>query len=569
MAMTLNKAVLAWQGQPNHFKGKNVMTEKEIEKALKSTRNLFITGPAGTGKTYLLNKFIEETPNCLTCASTGIAAVNIGGDTAHRIFHIPVPSFEAPSFAKGKKGAITKAQLGVIARADVIIIDEISMLRSEAFKFLIKVLHKAEKEKGKKIRLIVVGDFSQLPPVVKKTELKLFKKFGLDESGFVFTTQEWKSCNFKVVELTEVKRQDNVEFVEILNQIRLGDIYDLGYFDQFVNANPDYENAVCICGTNSEADRINQEYLDSLPGNAIALQSRKEGRCISGCVDDVVVVKEGAKIIFTANDLIHKVYRNGTFGVIEHVYGDDVIVNIDGKSYKIQRRDFPIYTYSVCNGALSKKELGTIHQFPFRIGKAITIHKSQGQTFDKVVISPEIFAPGQLYVALSRVRTPEGLTLLRDILPEHLIIDPTVQQFYDNGYTWEVKKPKRAAAKSKATGSTKKRSTTKKATAKASTKKSPTKSKSTRAKSSAKTVKSGSGTKKTVRKTSTTAKKAPSTKKTVRKSSSTKTTPKKAPMRSKTPRTTSKSKAPATKKKTVAKRTTSRTKTAKSKTSKK
>ena len=516
------------------------MTEKEIEKALKSTRNLFITGPAGTGKTYLLNKFIEETPNVLTCASTGIAAVNIGGDTAHRIFHIPVPSFEAPSFAKGKKGAITKAQLGVIARADVIIIDEISMLRSEAFKLLVKVLHKAEKEKGKKIRLIVVGDFSQLPPVVKKTELKLFKKFGLDESGFVFTTQEWKSCNFKVVELTEVKRQDNVEFVEILNQIRLGDIYDLGYFDQFVNANPDYENAVCICGTNAEADRINQEYLDSLPGNAIALQSRKEGRCISGCVDDVIVVKEGAKIIFTANDLIHKTYRNGTFGVIEHVYGDNVVVNIDGKSYTIQRRDFPIYTYSVCNGSLSKKELGTIHQFPFRIGKAITIHKSQGQTFDKVVISPEIFAPGQLYVALSRVRTPEGLTLLRDVLPEHLIIDPTVQQFYDNDYTWEVKKPKKAAAKSKTAGSTKKQAATKKATAKASSKTTTAKKKTTSTKSKTsstkKTAVKKTTTKKpatakkaqtTKRKPSTTAKKASSTKKTTCKSSAAKTTPKK------------------------------------------
>ena len=456
------------------------MTDKEIDKALKSSRNLFITGAAGTGKTYFLNKFIAETPNVLTCASTGIAAINVGGDTAHRVFHIPVPAFDAPSFAKNKKGAITKAQLNVIARADVIIIDEISLLRNEAFRFLVKVLRKAEKEKGSKIRLIVVGDFSQLPPVVKKTELKLFKKYKLDESGFAFTTQEWKSCNFKVIELTEVKRQDNKEFIDILNKIRLGECYDLGYFDQFVNKNPDYEDAVCICGTNAEADRINQEYLDSLPGNAIALQSRKEGRCINGCVDDVIVVKEGAKVIFTANDTVFKKYRNGTFGVIEQVNTDEVVVKIDGKSERIKRRDFPIYTYSVCNNSLSKKELGVVHQFPFRIGKAITIHKSQGQTFDKVIISPEIFAAGQLYVALSRVRSPEGLTLLRDILPEHLIIDPTVQKFYDDGYTWKVKpvkKPVSAAKKTTAKKSLPNKSSAKKTAGKSAVKKSSTKKK--------------------------------------------------------------------------------------------
>lgn len=460
------------------------MTDKEIDKALKSSRNLFITGAAGTGKTYFLNKFIEETPNVLTCASTGIAAINVGGDTAHRVFHIPVPAFDAPSFAKNKKGAITKAQLNVIAKADVIIIDEISLLRNEAFRFLIKVLRKAEKEKGSKIRLIVVGDFSQLPPVVKKTELKLFKKYKLDESGFAFTTQEWKSCNFKVIELTEVKRQDNKEFIDILNKIRLGECYDLGYFDQFVNKNPDYEDAVCICGTNAEADRINQEYLDSLPGNAIALQSRKEGRCISGCVDDVIVVKEGAKVIFTANDTVFKKYRNGTFGVIEQVNTDEVVVKIDGKSERIKRRDFPIYTYSVCNNSLSKKELGVVHQFPFRIGKAITIHKSQGQTFDKVIISPEIFAAGQLYVALSRVRTPEGLTLLRDILPEHLIIDPIVQKFYDDGYTWKVKPVKKATSIAKK--STGKISASSKSSVKKTTKKPVAKKTSSTSRSSAK-----------------------------------------------------------------------------------
>lgn len=419
------------------------MDSNALEKALKTTRNLFVTGPAGTGKTFQINKYIEGTPNVIVCASTGIAALNLGGDTAHRVFHIPVPAFESPSFARGKRGAITKAQLRLIAQADVIVIEEISMLRADAFRYAAKVLRRAEKEKGKKIRLIVVGDFSQLPPVVKKDEAKLFKKFGLDPSGYAFTTPEWKSFNFKVIELTEVKRQDDKVFVEILNDIRLGNRLDLGYFDPFVNNNPDYDDAICICGTNAEADRINQAYLESLPGNPVALQAQKEGRCTAGYIDDIVLIKENTKVIFIANDNIHSLYRNGSFGVIRRIESDHVQVEIEGQVEDIYRRDFPINTYSVCNGKLVTKELGKISQFPFKVGKAITIHKSQGQTFDKVIISPEIFAPGQLYVALSRVRTPAGLTLLRDILPEYLIVDPAVQKFHDNGYTWTTEKPKK------------------------------------------------------------------------------------------------------------------------------
>ena len=418
------------------------MTEKQIEAAFASSRNLFVTGPAGTGKSYTLNKYISEHENIIVCAPTGIAALNLGGDTMHKVFHIPIPAIESPSFAKNKKGAITTSQLNVIAKSDTIIIDEISMCRNDVFQFAIKVIRKAEKIKGKKIRLIVCGDFSQLPPVVKKTEVKLMKKFNLDESGYAFTTPEWKSCNFKVVELNEVKRQDNKEFVTILNEIRIGDFSHLDYFEKFVNETPNYDDAICICGTNAEADRINQAYLDELPGNTVVLQSRKEGRCTGSFVDDFIMVKEGAKVIFTSNDFIHNIYKNGTFGIIESINGDCVIVNIDGKSHVIYRQDYPIYSYNVTGNSLSKKELGVIHQYPFKLGKAITIHKSQGQTFDRVIISPDIFAAGQLYVVLSRVRTPDGMTLLKHVLPEHLIIDNNVQKFYKNGYKWDVKKTK-------------------------------------------------------------------------------------------------------------------------------
>lgn len=418
------------------------MTDKQLETILNGSRNLFLTGPAGTGKSHILNKYITNHNNVLICAPTGIAALNINGETMHKQFHIPVPAYDTPSFAKGKKGAITNAQLKIIAQADTIIIDEISMCRNDVFRFAVKVIRKAEKIKGSKIRIIVSGDFSQLPPVIKKGEDKLMKKFGLDASGYAFTTQEWKSLNFKVVELTEIKRQDDIEFIKILNDIRLGTDAHIDYFNEFVNENPDTDDAIIICGTNAEADRLNQEYLDSIDEPAIVFQARKEGRAnyTSGFNNDMIVAKIGAKIIFTSNDTRKGLYKNGTFGVIKGVTDNTVLVDINGKVAEIWRQDYPIYQYSATGNSLNKKEVGMIKQFPFKIGKAITIHKSQGQTFEKVIISPEIFAAGQLYVVLSRVKSAEGITLLKSIQPEHLIIDPIVEKFYKQGYTWNPAK---------------------------------------------------------------------------------------------------------------------------------
>lgn len=433
------------------------MTDKEIQKHFDSTKNLFITGPAGVGKSYWLNDYISKHDNVLVVAPTGIAALNIGGETMHKVFHIPVPAFESPSFAKNKKGAITTAMLNVIANADTIILDEVSMARNAEFAFMIKVIRKAEKIKGSKIRIIVSGDFSQLPPVVKKTELKLMKKFKFHESGYAFTTPEWKSCNFKVIELTDIKRQDNKEFIKVLNEIRIGDCTHIDYFKQFVNPNPDYSDAICICGTNAEADRLNQEYLDSLTGNTTVLQARKEGRCGTLFNNDLILIKEGARVIFTSNDLIRNKYKNGSFGIVKNIAADSVVVTINGKDEVIYRQDYPIYSYHALGKSLLKKELGTVHQYPFRLGKAITIHKSQGQTFDKVIISPEIFAAGQLYVVLSRVRSPEGLVLLKEIQKEHLIVDELVQKFYKNNYKWNVK-PRTKTVKKTAVKSTKTKS---------------------------------------------------------------------------------------------------------------
>ena len=428
------------------------MTDKQIETALKGSRNLFFTGPAGTGKSYWMNKAIElfnsEGKTVVVCASTGIAALLLGGDTAHRVFHIPVGTSAAgPSFAKGKKGALTKSMLNVLVAADIVIIDEISMLKNADFAWAVKVLRKAEKIKEDKIRMIVSGDFSQLLPVVTKSDAKILKKFKFDESGLAFTTSEWKGMNFKVIELTDIKRQSDREFVEHLHDVRLGSAKTLSYFDQFVTDTPDYDEAICICGTNAEADKLNMEYLNSLDGQPVALVAEKSGRCTSGMVDDIIVVKPGARIIFTANDVQNGTYYNGQFGKIKAIGSTQIIVEIDDKPVIIKPQEFRIYSYTATGGALTKKELGCIKQYPFKLGKAITIHKSQGQTFDKVILSPKIFAAGQLYVALSRVRTPEGLQITDKIDTSSVMISDLVGKFYKDNYVWKAVKTRTAAKK--------------------------------------------------------------------------------------------------------------------------
>ncbi len=428
------------------------MTEKQIETAITGSRNLFFTGPAGTGKSYWMNKAIDllesKGQKVVTCASTGIAALVLNGDTAHHIFHIPVgTSAQGPSFAKGKKGALTKSMLNVLIAADVVILDEVSMLKNADFAWAVKVLRKAEKFKEKKIRMIVSGDFSQLLPVVTKSDAGMLKKFKFDDSGLAFTTSEWKSMNFKVIELTDTYRQSDAEFITHLHDVRIGNVKTLDYFNQFVTETPDYDDAVFICGTNAEVNRLNMQYLDSLPGQPTALIAEKTGRCSSGIIDDMIAIKPGARIIFTANDTKNNLYFNGQFGKVLAIGVDQVIIEIDSKSVIIKKQEFRIYIYSATGGILSKKEIGCIRQYPFKLGKAITIHKSQGQTFDKVILSPKIFAAGQLYVALSRVRTPDGLQITEPIDPVSVMISDKVSKFYKDNFVWKSVKTRTASTK--------------------------------------------------------------------------------------------------------------------------
>lgn len=518
--------------------------DKKIEKAFNNNRNIFLYGPGGTGKTTAIKEYIDTHPNTIVCATTGIAAINIGGVTVHKAFGIPVPTDNI------KPSQVPDNIIRILSVADAIIIDEISMCRNDVFAFMVKVLRRAEKKKGSRIKLIVSGDFYQLAPVVRKADEKKLLKQGYDISGFPFTTSEWASLNFQVIEFDEIKRQNEEKFIKNLNLLRKGDKSCVPYFNKFVKklSLPDENKGVVseeefsldlpdidlfeeeqdyikenfgdssdvdliklsnyltesqdkmpvyICGTNAEADLVNDEMLNALGFNYVAYKAKKKGRVLDSPADDIAIFKVGERVMFTVNDHIYNRYQNGVMGWVKALTKNCVVVEKDdGETIAVWPHIWSIYNYKTSSGKLEKTEVGKIAQIPLKPAWAITIHKSQGKTFDNVVISPKTFAAGQLYVALSRVRSTAGLVLTDDIQEEYIIVSDIVDKFIENGFKYEYKAQKVSTIKS--SKETKpKRKTTKKATKTTKTKaKTTTKKRATK-----KVVKHNRKTTKTKRKT--------------------------------------------------------------------
>ena len=459
-----------------------------------SDRNIAMFGRAGTGKTTRIQKFVKEMEErgkkVLVCAPTGTAAVNACGETAHSLFGIPIPCYGV-SISKTPTNKIK-----VLAGADIVIIDEISMMRNDAFSYAMRVLKKAEKLKGGRIRVILVGDFSQLPPVVPKKEEKFLKKFGYALSGYAFTAKEWAALNLRVVELTKIYRQDEAEFIENLGKVRDCDTSCVEYFNRFVddtysiddpNAKPEEKESkefnfdetdddigknsfedddisagyfsenfdddkpinpkllsadcVVLCGTNAEAERINKAYRDSLPSQLVAYEARKKGRNSLSDIEDIILLKEEAKVMFTVNDDWKNRFQNGTMGKVTICHSDHVTVRLESnKLVNVYPHKYTSYSYKISGGELTKSKVGEVLQIPLKIAAAITIHKSQGKTFEKAIINPSVFTAGQLYVALSRVTSPSGLILTASITEDAFVENTIISEFYKNDFTYEILK---------------------------------------------------------------------------------------------------------------------------------
>lgn len=402
-------------------------SQKEALDVLKSGCNVFLDGKAGTGKSFLTRLFLQylykKGKSVLVCAPTGIAALNIGGATLHLTFGVPVRMLLSHEECEDRK------KMKVIDRADVILIDEISMCRIDLFGFVARSILSSEERTGKKKQVVVVGDFHQLPPVLKSEEKKQFLK-EYSNKLFAFESRLWDKLEIRTVELQEVVRQTDKRLIEALNNIRCGKP-DFECFLQNVKDDPE---AISICATNNEAQRINSSMLEKL-------RTKREYKAsMWGAIPDVPTLGKltlaiGAHVIMLTNDE-KKRWMNGTLGKVTKLHTDTVSVLMDnGGEYEVSRHTWEAKEYVLRTGAnghyIEEDTIGQFTQFPMKLAWAITIHKSQGQTFEKVNIHPEgIFSDGQLYVALSRGQSIDGIRIVGELKESHLKMSQKVVDFY-------------------------------------------------------------------------------------------------------------------------------------------
>ena len=437
-----------------------------------SGKNIFLSGVAGTGKTYALMTAIElmkaSGRNVLVTAPTGIAASLIDGITVHRAL-----GYKPDQIIDMKKMRVNSKAAGVLIDYDTIVVDEISMVRIDLFDALWQSVKKAGKKKKKPIQLIVSGDFAQLAPVMKRDSREywmLCDIFGENiGQGFAFLSRSWQECGFENLMLTEIFRQKNPYFIDVLAQLRYGmDMPKvLSYLDGLHYASHPDPNAVTLAATDKAVSRINKEKLDKLPEIAVSLEAFPVNDPTNPHPQPAppapLVLKKGARVIFNVNEVLpwnspkmKPSYYNGTFGTVvdiklnpgNHDY-DRVYVMIDGTGeiVPVQRYLFEETDYRKEDGKWVRYTRRAYKAMPLELAYALTIHRAQGLTLDAVIIEPYCFAPGQLYVVMSRCKDPERIFLSYPARPEYVITAPEVLDFYENLKTYKPDRKKSKKAK--------------------------------------------------------------------------------------------------------------------------
>ncbi len=398
-----------------------------------SNANFLITGKAGTGKSTLLKHFVKRSrKNVVVLAPTGLTALNIGGQTIHSFFKFP-PSILTPRHIKKVENNKLYKEI------DTIVIDEVSMVRADLFDAMDRFMRKNGRDRNKPfggVQLIMFGDLLQLPPVVSDYDELINTLY---ESPYFFDSNSFKSIEIKRIELNKVFRQSDIEFISILNAIRKGEVSDDMLYRLNENVEPDYskvgDDYVVLTTTNKRAYELNSVHMKMIKEPSFVYSAKIDGKIKDSALpcEKRLVLKRGARVMFIRNDY-KKRWVNGTLGTVEDLDKEFISVRLDsGEIVDVDKVEWNKikYTYDEEKDRISQSIVAKVVQYPLKLAWAMTIHKSQGQTFDKVYIdlSNGTFASGQLYVALSRCRSMENLILSRPINKKDIIVDKRLLSF--------------------------------------------------------------------------------------------------------------------------------------------
>lgn len=417
-------------------KPRNIDNEiyKDVENIIeKSPHAIYLTGRAGTGKTTFLKNFLEKTNlRAIIIAPTGIAALNAGGQTAHSLFKLPPSLINPQDIRRVREGRILR-------NIDILVIDEISMVRADLMDAIDRSLrlHRGVALPFGGVKMLCVGDAAQLPPVVNRDDSEILNQwFG---GHYFFDAPAVKALKWQVIELTHAFRQTESHFLEILNRVRHGKItredYDL-LEDRIRKTAPDIsDNSVILTTTNEIARKINEKEMAALTDKAAIYCAQTEGNFDEKLfpTEANLELKIGAKVMMLRNDSDRR-WVNGTLATIVETLEDTVKVKIGKYIHEVEAQDWERFQYELDEDEKPKrKTVGVFRQLPIRPAWALTIHKAQGLSFDKVHIDFGwgAFAHGQTYVALSRCRSLSGLTISRNLKKSDIFNDTRAHALFD------------------------------------------------------------------------------------------------------------------------------------------
>ena len=425
-----------------HITSTNLELDLAFDYVVNTDRSVFLTGKAGTGKTTFLKRLKEHTPKRITIvAPTGVAAINAGGVTIHSLFQLPFSPF-LPGSSDIYMKRFSKEKINLIKSIDLLVIDEISMVRCDVLDAIDSVLrrHRNRLKPFGGVQLLLIGDINQLAPVAKEDEWELIREHY--ESVFFFSSKALKENFPVIIELRQIFRQTDRAFIQLLNKVRNHTMDDetFSILNRRINpeiyGSPEEEGYITLSTHNYIAREINQDKLEQLPGQSLLFRAEVTGDFpeYSFPTDELLELKIGAQVMFIKNDSgREKRFFNGKIGIITHIDEETISIRTDEHDrIDIGKETWQNIKYSLNaeTKAIEENIIGEFKQIPLKLAYAITIHKSQGLTFDKVIIDAKAaFSSGQVYVALSRCRTLEGIILSTPITLQSLKPDYDIKRF--------------------------------------------------------------------------------------------------------------------------------------------